>query len=376
MSDSNSSDVLHFNDTFLFDNIPGGFLDLICRMPVKINIVVVVLFILSFFGIIGNMCLLLVIFSNQRLRNTPNILIINVAVADIMYIVSNAPFYMLHELGRPCWGYGFVACQLRHYIPQVAQGGCIFSLTSLSRERYVAIVKGLESRISRSVRRTIMAASFAWIFGLGIGIPVLFLTSTTLGGINCLYMPLRTTASKAYMIFLFIVVYLIPLVFIAVHYYHIARSLCHSTVTTLAQHSSGSAEQMKGRRRLAQVVLVITLFFGIFWLPHYVFYMWSFYTKHGHYIEANVPFVRIFRYIDYYMALANSCLDPWIVFVMSSVHRKTLTKLKSRLVRKARGSYGSGRGGGHRLSEHTYVKSVNVIDTKCKIFRGILVFIC
>ncbi|XP_072041546.1 bombesin receptor subtype-3-like [Amphiura filiformis] len=355
------NDEPFYNNTLDFDDFtPGNFFKLICGFPLKLNVIVVILCIVSFIGVIGNGLLLMVIFCNHRLRNAPNMLIINVAIADILYILSNTPFYVLHELGRPCWGYGFVACQLRHYIPQVAQGGCIFSLTALSRERYAAIVKGLESRITRSVRRTVITTSLAWVFGVAIGIPVLFLTSTTLGGINCLYMPLRTKASEAYMMFLFVVVYLIPLVFIAVHYCHIAKRLCKSTVNSIARSSSGSAVHMQGRRRLAQVVLVITLFFGVFWFPHYVYYLWSFFTKHGRYIEENVRFVRIFRYIDYYMALANSCLNPWIVFVMSSAHRNTLCKFKSKMICKHRRTFGSAslsRNSGNRITEHTYSKS-------------------
>ena len=347
--------------------------DLVCRLPLQFNAIVVFLVILNLSGVIGNICLLLVIFCNHRLRNATNILIINVAVADILYICCNAPFYMLNELGRPCWEHGLAACQLRHYIPQLAQGACIFSLIALSRERYSAIVKGLESRMTRSNRRTYITSSLAWVFGIATGIPVLILSTTTLGGINCLYMPLGTTASETYMMFLFIAMYLIPLVFISVHYCHIARSLCRSTVTELAMSCSGSVEQMKGRRRLAHVVLVITLFFGVFWFPHYVFYLWSFYTKDARYIEENADFVRILRYIDYYMALANSCLNPWIVFVMSSVHRNTLYKLKSRLVCKRQKTYGSVRTRstitGHRTSEQTYIKShgsngINIIITK------------
>ena len=355
-------DVSSKNDTLNFNYFPGGIManmfDLVCRRPLKFNVIIVFLFIVSLSGIIGNICLLCVVCFNRRLRNAPNMLIINVAIADILYIITNAPFYILNEFGRPCWGHGLVACQLRHYIPQVAQGGCIFILTALSRERYVAIVKGFESRMTSTKRRTLITAFLAWVFGITIGIPVLFLTSTPLGGINCLYMPLRTKSSQAYMMFLFIIVYLVPLIFITVHYCHIARSLCKSTVTTLARSSSGSAEQMKGRRRLAHVVLVITVFFGVFWFPHYVFYLWNFFTKHGRYIEENAQFVRIFRYIDYYMALANSCINPWIVFVMSSVHRSTLCKMKSRLVCRKRRNFNSKRSTrSTRPSEQTLIKS-------------------
>ena len=309
----------------------GNIISIVCSEPMRLNAVVVVMFLVCFVGIVGNICLLIVIMYNRRLQNAANILIINVTLTDLLYIFSNAPFYMKHELGKPCWLNGLVACQMRHYVPQLAQGVCIFSLAALSRERYVAIVKGMESRITRSLRRTILIASVAWLFGIVIASPVLFLTSISAYGIQCVYLPMRVPTSEAYVMILFLFVYLLPMSFIAVHYCLIARSLYRSAVNALARNSKASMDQMRSRRRLAHVVLVMTVFFGVFWFPHYAYTLWFMYTKNTRFIEENRPAVRYFRYVDYYMALANSCLDPWIVFIMSSVHYNTLKQLRARV---------------------------------------------
>ncbi|XP_072021029.1 LOW QUALITY PROTEIN: bombesin receptor subtype-3-like [Amphiura filiformis] len=297
--------------------------DICWRSVISTNFVVVFLIIVTFIGLTGNVGLLLVVLRNPVLRSAPNILIINIVVSDLLYISSTAPFYTKHEFGRPCWLMGSVACKFRHYIPMVCQASCIFSLTALSRERYSAIVHGVESRISRSLKRTFWMVAAAWLAGLFVGIPVLFFTKTTHFDIMCLYMPVKSKWAQTYMVFIFAFLYIIPLLFITIHHFCIVKELYHSNVSVLAQNPS-AANQIRARKRLAQIVLVITIFFAVFWFPHYAYTLWFMFTRYSKQITENKGLPKVFRHFNYYMALANSLLNPWIVFIMSSVHRNTL----------------------------------------------------
>ncbi|XP_072051257.1 bombesin receptor subtype-3-like [Amphiura filiformis] len=331
LNGSNSSNITdsHVNGSYIIPFVnfnPSVVLHLICwRSVISTNFVVVFLIIVTFIGITGNVGLLIVVLRNPVLRSAPNILIINIVVTDLLYIISTAPFYTKHEFGRPCWLMGSVACKFRHYIPMVCQASCIFSLTALSRERYSAIVHGVESRISRSLKRTFCMVGAAWFAGLLVGIPVLFFTKTTHFDIMCVYMPVKSKWAQLYMVLIFAFLYIIPLLFITIHHLFIVKELYHSNVSVLAQNPS-SAVQIRVRKRLAQIVLVITIFFAVFWFPHYAHTLWFMFTKYSQQITENKGLPKIFRHFNYYMALANSCLNPWIIFIMSSVHRNTLMK--------------------------------------------------
>ena len=274
----------------------------------------------TFFGLIGNIALLLAILLSPGLRNAPNILLINLTIADLVYMLIHTPFSIIHEM-TPCWLYGTLACKFRHYVPLVAQAVGIFSLAALSRERYNAIVRGLESRISRSTRRTLLVVVTTWIFAIIIAAPVFLITQTQSGGLLCQYMPMGLTRTQVYIVIQVLLLYIIPLFYISVNYVRLAQSLCRSTRANLAQNIS-AANPIQARKRLAQIVLVITVVFGIFWLPYYIYFLWFVFVEDDD-VTYNASKVRFFRHFYYYMSLANSCLNPWIIFVMSSAHRRS-----------------------------------------------------
>ncbi len=282
---------------------------------------VVTFSIFTFIGLIGNIALLSVIVRTAGLRNAPNILLINLVVADCLYMSIATPFGILHEL-NPCWLYGAIACKFKHYIQIVAQAVGVLSLAALSRERYNAIVRGLQSRISRSTKRTMIVLATTWIVGIIVASPVFSLTQTSGSGLLCQYLPMSKVWSKVYIIFQFLFLYILPLCYIAVNYIRLARSLCSPTMVDLAQNQS-SANQIQARKRLAQIVLVITVLFGILWFPYYLYFLWFVFNS-GDGISSNTNKVRFFRHLYYYMSLANSCVNPWVVFTMSSAHRQSL----------------------------------------------------
>ena len=294
-----------------------------CGILFNLNLHHVIIFsVFALFGFVGNVMLLSVILRTAGLQNAPNILLINITVADILYMAIAAPFGIRHEL-TPCWLFGLLACQFKHYLPLVAQAACIFSLAALSRERYNAIVRGLESRISRSTRRTLVVVAATWVLGIIIASPVFWITRTSAFGLLCQYVPMNNTLSQIFIVSQFVLLYIIPLAFISVNYALLARSLCKSTTMSLVQNQS-AANPIQARKRLAQIVLVITFLFGTLWFPYYVYFLWFVFNKEGFSENNDFSQIRFFRHLYYYMSLANSCLNPWVVFVMSSAHRRSL----------------------------------------------------
>ena len=288
----------------------------------------IILFVFTLIGLIGNLTLLCVIVFSKHLHSAPNILIVNLILGDLLYIFSTAPFNIRHEI-IACWLLGPTMCKMKHYLPMVAQAACIFSLVALSRDRYNAIVRGLESRIKRRfVDNPVFTVSMSWLLGCVVSAPVLYFTETRLqdlfpGGLLCQYMPMKDIEVKVYMMLVFGILYVIPLFVIAFHYVQLARSLVRTGIATLVPNRN-CARQMRSRKRLALIVITITVFFGVFWLPYYVYHIWYIFTRHGLLIKANAHRVQVFRHFYNYMSLANSCLNPWIVFFMSSAHRQCI----------------------------------------------------
>ena len=71
----------------------GGIPQWMKTMESIVSIVVPIFFsIIVFVGFVGNLLVVLVVTFNKQMRNTTNLLIMNLAVADILFIVFCVPF--------------------------------------------------------------------------------------------------------------------------------------------------------------------------------------------------------------------------------------------------------------------------------------------
>ena len=310
------------NDSIDSDLLSTYWLNVYCHISFDNIGHCLVFFMFALVGVLGNIALLFAILLNKHLLSAPNIFIVNLTIADLVYLLATAPFNIRHEL-TPCWSLGSYACKIKHYVPLVAQATCVLSLAALSRERYSAIVKGLESRVQRSARRTMCIVSLCWITGFIIALPVLFITETRLFGLLCQYMPMDDLGAKGYILFTFIALYVMPFSVVAIHYTQVARTLVRNNIVQLADNQT-AIRQFQARKRLAVIVMTITIFFGFFWFPYHVYHMWYMFTRNPESISGNKSHVQFFRHFYHYMSLANSCLNPWVVFLMSSAHRSPL----------------------------------------------------
>ncbi len=331
--DINESDTTVFEfdyEQYLRSHVCGARSHYIVRM------VIFALFIS--FGIIGNLSLLVTILSTRQLRNAPNILIGNLAVADFVYIIVTGPIRIEHEI-NPCWLSGWITCALRNYAPVVCQCACVYSLVALSRERYTASTSSIHSRKGSQIKSTIAWAISTWVFGILFASPILSVKfSYIYMGILCTYVEHGSSAALIYESSRLLILYVSPLVTISVHYSIMARTLIKST-KKFQENNASFAKQIEARKRLAYLSITLSICFGIFWLPSYIYTsMYNFLSTEA-LEDIDDAFVIKFRFFHYYMSLANSSLNPWLVFTLSSAHRKYLLQcFRSRVNREMGGS--------------------------------------
>ncbi|XP_072041650.1 neuromedin-B receptor-like [Amphiura filiformis] len=278
------------------------------------------------FGFVGNVALLIIILTNGHLRNAPNILISNLTIADLLYIMVTGPIKFENEI-HPCWLSGRIPCALRNYIPVVCQCACAYSLVALSRERYSAIVHGVHSRKSRTKRVSFCWAILAWVLGFIVASPILTTYFTTVKEIFnitiiCQSIERGSQRAKIFEFCKFFMLYIIPLTLITIHYSKMAYFLISST-NTFKERNDTFKKQIKARKRLAYITIIITLFFCVFSLPSFI-YSLMFHFKPMNEFKGEP--VTKFRHFSYFMSLANSSLNPWLVFILSSTHRDCLKR--------------------------------------------------
>lgn len=126
-------------------------------------------------GIVFNLISILTIIFSKAFQSI-NILILNLATADLIYI-SGIPIFITHIFGID-WPFGPTGCQIFFFTDFIGMIVGVWSIAALSLERYLDIVdkkKTLKS-ISAKTRKILVSSGlfFIWIFAICFTLPMIF----------------------------------------------------------------------------------------------------------------------------------------------------------------------------------------------------------
>lgn len=135
----------------------------VLMMEQIVPIVVPILFgIIIVLGLIGNALVVIVVAANAQMRSTTNILIINLAVADLLFIVFCVPFTAADYIFT-FWPFGDVWCKMVQYLIVVTAYASVFTLVLMSLDRFLAVVHPIASMSFRTEKNAITAILITWI---------------------------------------------------------------------------------------------------------------------------------------------------------------------------------------------------------------------
>jgi allatostatin receptor len=128
-----------------------------------VSFVVPVLFgIIFIVGLFGNALVVIVVASNQQMRNTTNLLIINLAIADLLFIIFCVPFTATDYI-LSYWPFGVTWCKMVQYLIIVTAYASVNTLVLMSFDRFLAVVYPVASISIRTEQNTLMAIAITWI---------------------------------------------------------------------------------------------------------------------------------------------------------------------------------------------------------------------
>lgn len=123
-------------------------------------------------GLIGNSLVVVVVSFNQQMRSTTNLLIINLAVADLLFIVFCVPFtatdYILY------WPFGDLWCKCVQYLIVVTAYASVYTLVLMSLDRFLAVVHPIASMYVRTEKNANTAIFIIWGVIVIMAVPVLY----------------------------------------------------------------------------------------------------------------------------------------------------------------------------------------------------------
>lgn len=283
------------------------------------TIVVPILYgLVSVLGVAGNLLVIYVILAKDGMRTVTNLLLLNLAVADLSFVLVIPPF-TAYQFAIFSWPFGSTVCRLMHFLVNVTAYVTVYTLVLIAFVRYLTIVHGQRSARFRTRANVVRTIFSIWVIMVIVNSPVLTsygVQPTPIGSLEC-EIAAESVGQRLFATF-FIFAYVLPLGIIA------SLSLCILRHITRHRHSStltaGKTALRKQRagRMLGQVVVV----FAVLWLPIHVHLLLSFFGA----LPESTSYTAV-SVLWNCLAYFNSCVNPIIYNRSSAKFRKAFMEV-------------------------------------------------
>lgn len=277
-------------------------------------------------GLIGNIIALYVFLGIHRKRNSIQIYLLNVAIADLLLIFC-LPFRIMYHINQNKWTLGVILCKVVGTLFYMNMYISIILLGFISLDRYIKINRSIQQRKALTTKQSIYVCCTVWTVAL-VGFLTMIILTLKKGGHNstmCFHYRDKLNA-KGEAIFNLVLVVMFWLVFLLIilSYIKIGKNLLRISKRRSKFPNSG---KYATTARNSFIVLII---FTICFVPYHAFRF--VYIS----IQLNVSscywkeIVHKTNEIMLVFSSFNSCLDPVMYFLMSSNIRKIMCQLLSR----------------------------------------------
>ncbi|KAH8347379.1 hypothetical protein KR059_010097 [Drosophila kikkawai] len=294
-------------------------------------------------GFLGNLLVILVVVFNNNMRSTTNLMIVNLAVADLLFVILCIPFTAADYV-TDYWPFGGFWCRSVQYLIVVTAFASIYTLVLMSIDRFLAVVHPIRSRMMRTENITMVAIVTLWVVILVVSVPVAFINDFAVMSDGkrsigmCTFKANDYISPRTFQVSFFISSYLLPLMIISGLYVRMIMRLWHQ--------GSGvrmSKESQRGRKRVTRLVVVVVIAFASLWLPIQVSILFVHSLSNTIKFHLNCPqLILLLKSLDIIqinslpkvvmqvsaqtLAYSSSCINPLLYAFLSDNFRKAFYK--------------------------------------------------
>ncbi|XP_030058603.1 thyrotropin-releasing hormone receptor-like [Microcaecilia unicolor] len=294
-------------------------------------------------GIVGNVMVVLVVFTTRDMRTPTNCYLVSLAVADLMVLVA-AGLPNISDSLAGTWIYGHAGCLGITYFQYLGINVSSCSITAFTVERYIAICHPMRAQTICTVSRAKRIIAVVWIFTSIYCMLWFFLVDINVNErqqVECGYKVSRNLYLPIYLVD-FAVFYVTPLFVATVLYGLIGRVLFLSPLSQQADNGTerwrerstkekrgsnpGSSKMsnrprsVSSRKQVTKMLAVVVILFALLWMPYRTLVLVNSFVENPYLDPWFILFCRICVY-------ANSAINPVIYNLMSQKFRKAFKKL-------------------------------------------------
>ncbi|XP_072528031.1 opsin 4xb [Salminus brasiliensis] len=286
-----------------------------------------IILIVGTLGVAGNTLVIFAFCSNKKLRTSPNVFIVNLAVSDLLMALTQSPVFFINCLHTQ-WMMGELGCEIYAFCGALFGISSMITLLAISVDRYLVITRPLQAMQWNSKCRTCFIISLVWLYSLAwslaplIGwssyVPEGLMTSCTWDYVS------PSPGSRSYTLALCCCVFFIPLgivlycyicMFLSVR--RASRDVSRLGSQVRTQNMSRPQHSVRTEWKLAKIAAVVIAVYVLSWAPYacVTLIAWAGYAHLLNPYSKTVPAV---------IAKASAIYNPFIYAIIHSKYRATL----------------------------------------------------
>ena len=327
------------NDTGSYDTEHDGYDngDGCCNIGYERIIVPLIFCVVILFGCVGNILVVVVVVRNrEQYASTTNIFIVNLAVADLAFLVFCVPFHAVIYTLPDTWPFGDVMCKLVHGVQFASMAASIYTMVAMSLDRFLAVGYPLRTKHLRRPPAALAVVVGVWTASLLLAAPwiaVYTVREYELPGFSQFSVCADDWAAfgwhrPAGFLVLFVVDYAVPVASIgALSALTVVR--LWATETT-ADGGPAQRQSVVAKQRVTRLIIGVVAVFAVCWLPSHIVWLWT------NFFRSSWRHTYAFYYYYYYYYCCYCCcffpsMFSWVYFFRRSLHiRPTPPKVSQR----------------------------------------------
>ena len=272
----------------------------------------------------GNILTVFIVLTKPYMRSVTNCLIANMAIADLLMTFSAMPYSAAYMyVGSRWFGgvMGMITCKTLQFTVALSIAASVLTLVVIALDRFFAVVYPFKR--ASVIRKIWVVSTVIWVLsGLSMS-PYLYYYKSLLlqdGNHHCFvsWEPLADSweASRIYFAFIFIALYLIPLLIIAIFYSVVSFKLWIRRIP-----GNPSAANLRhaelSKRRTVKMLIIIVIVFSLCWLPAHLMHFFIFFDEETYY---KIP--SLWQLIAFGVSQGNSAINPYLYIALNRNFRR------------------------------------------------------
>ncbi|NXY58802.1 GPR34 protein, partial [Callaeas wilsoni] len=275
-------------------------------------------------GLVGNVIALFAFLCIHQKRNSIQVYLLNVAVADLLLIFC-LPFRILYHAINNSWMFGRILCKVVGTLFYMNMYISIVLLGLISLDRYIKINKSVKRPRMLTATRSVQICCTVWAIALAGFIVVVapsFFKTDDSNSTQCFhYRSKHNAKTEAILNYITVLIFWIVFFLLILSYFKIANNLLK--ISRRRANFPNAGKYTKTARNSFIVLIIFTVCFVPYHMFRFVYITSQLQTPSCYWQEI----IHTCNEVMLIFSSFNSCLDPVMYFLMSGSVRKTVLQL-------------------------------------------------